>query len=163
MPANYFNPRGEYCGLVSALVGSTDTINSSDVGRLVAKSSNNVILKSGGSSFSTDLIAGIIAAVPEASSGGSTVPIYISKLNPEYEIEGTYTTAYGGGHPATTDIGKYVGLSSAASFAGAVLDMQFVSNAPGTSNGCFLRISGFSTNRRKIYGYPAVNSSCLSW
>lgn len=164
MPANYFNVRSVKGTICPGLPGSTETIYSSDIGRMVFKSSNNVVMGSTGSSFfSTSLMLGFIAAVPVTSTGGSTIPIYYTKLDPNVEIEGTYSTVPGGNHPATTDIGKFVGFTRTTGLSAAVFDMQYAGNEVGTSNALWLRITGFSTSRRKIYGYPAVNSSVISW
>ena len=169
MAANTFNMVG--CRpkqLMPAILGydaaaaATD-IYSSDIGRLVMASSNGITFMTGGSSFSTSLIAGIVSQVPTATTSGSTIPFYVQKLDPNQMVEGTYSTLYSATHPATSDLGKYIGLSTAATVAGAVLDMDNVGNAPGTSDARWLKITGFSTNRRKIMGFPVINSSCIAW
>lgn len=168
-PSNWFNPRG-CCdkALPTGLVGSTDTINSSDIGKLLFRSSNKVVMATGGSSFSTSLIAGIIAGVAMTNSTGSsgasdTAVVQYRKLNPSYEIEGTYSTLYSTLHPGTTDIGNYIGLSTAATIAGAVLSMANIGNTVGTTDGRFMKITGFSTNRRKVYGFPVYGAANIAW
>lgn len=164
MAMNICNPVSTFRKPLFPVIASTDdNVYSTDIGRLVWKSSFSGMLARGGSSFSTSLLLGYVAAVPADSTAGSTIPYYIRKFDPNDEVEITYTTAGGGGHPQTTDLGKFIGLSSVATVAGAVMDMQWISNTPGTSNGCFLCISGFSTAARKVRGFPAVNSSMFSW
>jgi hypothetical protein len=167
MPANYFNPVGCYDkNLVRALVGSTDTIYSSDIGRVLFRSSNRVVLGTGGSSFSTSLMVGYLSQVDggsAGSSGGSTTYVYYTKFNPTKPIEVSYTTAYGGGHPSDTDIGSYLGLSTYAAWDGARIDMGNIGNEPGTSDARFFQMTGYSTNRHKMWGYPVRNSSVIAW
>jgi hypothetical protein len=167
MAANYFNARGCYDKkLVKALVGSTDTIYSSDIGRVLFKSSNRVVLGTGGSSFSTSLMVGFLSQVDggaTGSSGGSTTYVYYTKFNPSKELEVSYTTAYGGGHPSDTDLGSYVGFSTYAAWDGARIDIGNIGNEPGTSDARFLQISGYSTNRGKVYGFAVRDSSVIAW
>lgn len=166
MPANIINPiNTKITKLIPGLVGSSDTIKSTDIGRLLFKSSNTVVLGTGGSSFSTSFMAGYVAKVDTTggSSGGSTIPIYYRKFDPTEEVEMDYSTLYSTVHPGTTDIGKYVGLSTAATVAGAVISMGNMGNEPGTSDARFLKMSGFSTSRRKIKGFPVRNSSVIAW
>lgn len=164
---NVVGPRNYYSKpLMPVLIGSTDVVTSTDIGRFVFKSSNHAVLGTGGSSFSTSIILGYIAAVPTNTSGGSSVPAYIRKLNPTEELECRYSTVVGSTahlHPATTDIGKYVGFSSVATVAGCVLDMNNLGNTPGTSDARWLQITGFSTNRRMVYGFPVFASSVIAW
>lgn len=164
MPANIINTRNTACQrYLAVLPGSTDTIKSTDSGRILFQSSNKVVLGTGGSSFSTSLLAGYVAKVEADSSGGSTIPFYMRRFDPTEEIEMDYSTLYSTLHPATTDLGNYIGLSSAATVAGAVLAMNNVGNAPGTTDARWLKINGYSTNRRKIYGVPVRNSSVIAW
>ena len=165
MADNICNAVGDYHKqLKPGLVGTSDNVYTTDIGRLLFQSSNNVLMAIGGTVSSTSLFVGWISKVEtNPTTGGSTNLLYYTKFSPVDEVSITYSTLYGGGHPATTDIGKYIGLSTTATIAGAVLDMQNVGNAPGTTNGRFLRITGFSTNRRKITGFAAVNSSCIAW
>lgn len=166
MPANIINPRNTACQKYTPILpGSSDTIYSTDNGRILFQSSNKGVLGTGGSSFSTSLMLGYICKVDTTagSSGGSTIPIYCRKFDPTEEVEMDYSTLYSTVHPATTDVGNYIGLSSAATVAGAVLAMNNIGNAPGTSDARWLKITGFSTNRRKIYGFPVRNSSVIAW
>lgn len=163
MAANNFNFRNKKGAMVPVLFGSTDAIASSDVGRIVFRTSNKYMLNCTASDgLSTTPIFGFIGAVPTDTTGGSTIPVYVYKLDPSLEIEGTYTTGNGGGHPATTDIGNYVGFYiTTTTITGLQLDMTYCAQNPGTSNALWLQITGFSTNRRKIYGYPCAASSVL--
>jgi hypothetical protein len=164
MAFNVCNPVSCFNKPISSIIPSTDnSVYSTDIGRFIWKSSFSGMLAKGGSSFSTSLLLGYIVSVPEDSTAGSTIPFYYRKFDPSVELEITYTTAGGGGHPQTTDLGKYIGFSSLATVAGCVMDMQWIGNDPGTSDGRWLQISGFSTSRRKVRGYPAVNSSMISW
>ena len=169
MAANTFNVVGcRRKQLMPALLGYDDAaaatdIYSSDIGRLTRQTSNGHVLMKGGSSYSTSLISGIVAQVPTATTSGSTIMFYIQKLDPNELVEGTYSTLYSTVHPGTTDIGKYIGLSTAATVAGAVFDVDNMGNAPGTSDARWCKLMGFSTNRRKIWGFPVINSSCIAW
>lgn len=139
-------------------VSSTVTgfISSSDIGKTVFKTSNQYGLALG-TTADNQLYAGIVAAVPVATTPASTTPFYIAPLNSEEEVEETYSTTYSTALPATTDLGKYVGYGNTTTVAGAVLSMGTIGNAAGTTSGCFLRISGFDNNRRVIRGF--VNST----
>ena len=128
-------------------------IASSDVGRLVYQTSNNYGLMPG----STDnihvndaavRIAGLVASVPTATSAGSTVPFYIRPIVPFALYEADTTSA-----AATTDIGKYIGVSRTTTLAGGRnLSMVVTGNAPGTTDGLFFRITGIDSTRRKVIG-----------
>lgn len=169
MAANVVNTLGERNKkLLPALLGTdpdggSTNIYSTDIGRFTHKNLNLHVLARGGSSYSTSLISGIVAQVPTNTTNGSTVPFYIQKLDPNCEIECSYSTLYSATHPADDYLGYYIGLSTAATIAGAVLSMGNVGTAPGTSDARFLKITGYSTERRKIYGFPSVESSCISW
>ena len=168
MPANIINPiNTKITSLVPGLVyaSAAQAIMSTDVGRLLFKTGNTVDLGTGGSSFSTSFFAGYVAKVDTTggSTAGSTIPIYYRKFDPTEKIEMDYSTLYSATHPATTDIGKYIGLSTAATVAGAVLSMGNLGTEPGTSDARFLQISAFSTSRRKIIGFPVRNSSVIAW
>lgn len=143
--------------------GGSTNIYSTDIGRIVWKTSNKACLARGGSSYSTSLILGIVAQVPTNTTNGSTIPFYIQKIDPNCEVEISYSTLYSATHPGTTNIGAYVGLSTAATIAGAVISMGNLGNEPGTSDCRFLKVTGFSTERRKIYGFPTRDSLYLSW
>ena len=152
--------------MVPIFLNSTDKVYSSDVGRIIFRSSNTYSLNCTDSDgLSTTPIAGFIAAVPVATTRGTTSPaspIYMYKINPDLELEATYTTANSGGHPATSDIGNYIGFYiTTTTITGLQLDMTYAAQNPGTSNALWFQITGYSTNRRKVYGYPVTASSAL--
>jgi hypothetical protein len=128
-------------------------ISSSDVGRLVFQSSNQYGLLPGstGDVHVNDAavrIAGLVAAVPTATSAGSTVPFYIRPIVSFALYEADTTSA-----AATTDLGKYIGVSRTTTLAaGRNLTMTGIGNAPGSTNGLFFRITGFDSTRRKVIG-----------
>ncbi len=166
MPANNFNFRGKKSQLIPIMLGSTDKVYSSDVGRIIFRSSNTYLLNCTASSgLSTTPIAGFIGAVPKPTTAGTTSPaspIYMYKIDPAYELEATYTTANSGGHPATSDIGNYIGFYiTTTTITGLQLDMTYAAQNPGSTNGLWFQITGYSTNRRKVYGYPCAASSML--
>lgn len=168
MPSDIIGPRNTVCQRYTRIVGST-TIRSTDKGRLIFKSSNVGILGYGGSSFSTSLMLGYLVSVTTAGGpNNSTVHLLnVRKFSPLEEIEMDYSTLFSTVHPASSDQGKYIGLSSGVASTdpgqGAVLSMGNVGNEPGTSDARFLQINGFSTNRRKIFGFPVRNSSVIAW
>jgi len=166
LAANNFNFRDEKGTMIPMFIGTTDKVYSSDVGRIVFRSSNKCILHcSDSDGLSTSLMAGIIGAVPTATTEGTTspaAPIYVYRLDPDKELEATYTTANSGGHPATSDIGSYIGFYiTTTTITGLQLDMTYAAQNPGTSNALWYQITGYSTNRRKVYGYPVAASSLL--
>jgi hypothetical protein len=170
-PINICRPRHGYnagSDISRIFPGSSDTFYSSDIGRILFKSSDKAVLGTGGSSFSTSLMLGFLyyveaAASSSGSSGGSTVPVLYMKFNPSVEYAIKYTTLGSTVHPATTDLGRYIGLSTIATVAGCQLAMGNIGNEPGTSDARFLKITGYSTNRRMIYGYVVRNSSVIAW
>lgn len=168
MPANNFNFRKKKGSMKRVFIASTDKVYSSDVGRIVLKGSTAkeyILSCTDSDGLSTNYVAGFIGAVPDNTTCGDTdpaKPIYMYKIDPHLELSGKYTTANGGGHPASSDIGKYVGFYiTTTTVTGLLLDMTYVSNEPGTSNANWLQITGYSTNRRRIYGYPSAASGRL--
>jgi hypothetical protein len=128
-------------------------VSSSDVGRLVVQSSNNygLMIGSTGDVHINDAgvrIAGLVSSVPAATTPGSTVPFYIRPImnNALYQADTTAAAA-------TTDIGKYIGVSRTTTLAGARnLTVTGIGNAPGTTNGLFFRITDVDSTRRKVIG-----------
>jgi hypothetical protein len=155
--------------LTKAYLGSTDTIYTSDINAIVKKSSNKYILMIGGTTAATEKVAGYIYKMPQGAthcSGGSTIAFWVRKFSPDKEYEIEYSTLYSTVHPATSDYGNFIGVSTAATDVGGRLDMDTVVNDAATSSGAgraWFQISGFSTARRKIYGFPYRNSSCIAW
>lgn len=134
-------------------------VSSSDIGKTVFKTSNQYGLCVG-TTADNQPIAGIVAAVPTATTPASTTPFYIAPVNENEEVEESYSTTASTALPATTDIGKYIGYSNTTTVAGAVLSMGTIGNAAGTTSGCFLRITGFNNTRKIIRGL--INSSHIS-
>ena len=152
---------GEKANLIPVLPGAstvTGNIQSTDIGKLVVASSAQGVLAIG-TTADSNIYLGVIAAVPLPSTPGSTQPFYVRPLLRGVRYEGKYSTTFSTAHPATSDIGKYVGLSGTTTIAGAKLDMATIGNAPGTTDGNFFRISAFSTERRVLIG--TINSSHL--
>lgn len=147
--------KSAYEGFIKVLpgAGSLGDIGSSDVGKLVTESSGKAVLQSS-TSTSIPSIVGMVACVPDATSGGSTVPFYIWDVRGK-EIELTFSTVASATLPATTDIGDYVGYSTASGVG--VIGMDTKSSSAGRA---FLKISGFDNDRRKVFGF--VNSSNLT-
>jgi hypothetical protein len=136
--------------------GSLGNIGSSDLGKLLTESSGKAVLQSS-TSTSIPKILGMVANVPVDTTGGSTVPFYVWDVRGK-EIEQTYTTLASATLPATTDIGSYVGWSTASTgAAGGIIGMDTASSAPGKA---FLKITGFDNNRRKVFG--RVNTTNLA-
>jgi hypothetical protein len=142
-------------------VSSTVTgfVNSTDIGKLVTMSSNHGGLALG-TTADNQVFLGYVAAVPTATTPGSTVPFYVQPVLPCELLEGEFSTSYSTALPASTDAGKYLGFSNTTTVAGAALDMDTLGNAKGTTSGCFFRINSVpSTNVRKVVG--SINSSHL--
>lgn len=155
--------------LIKALLGSTDTIYTSDEGAIVKKSSNKYILAIGGTTAATEMFAGWIEKLwpgTTSCSGGSTTFFYLRKFAPDCEVEIKYSTLYSTVHPGSSDVGNFIGVSTASSDIGGRLSMATIVNDAATSSGAgraWLQITGFSTARRLIYGLPYRNSSCIAW
>jgi len=170
MPVRICSERNYHTApLMRAWLGSSDTIYTSDIGAIVKKSSNKHILMIGGTTAATEQVAGFIDHLRPGTtytSGGSTNWFVLRKLSPDCELEILYSTLYSTVHPLTSDIGNFVGVSTAASDIGGRLSMATIVNDAASSSGAgraWLQISGFSTARRKIYGNPYRNSSCIAW
>jgi hypothetical protein len=128
-------------------------VASSDVGRLVFQSSNVYGLMPGSTgdvhvADAASRIAGLVSSVPTATSAGSTQFFYIRPImnNALYQADTTAAAA-------TSDIGKYIGVSRTTTLAGSKnLTMTNIGNAPGTTNGLFFRITDVDSTRRKVIG-----------
>lgn len=139
----------------------TGFINSTDVGRLAFASSQVGGLMVGSTADFAGAILGIIASVPTATTPGSTVPFYIRPIVTGALYEADFSTSYSTSLPATTDIGKYVGVSNTTTVAGgSYLSMAGIGNAAGTTSGRFFKISradAADVERRIVIG--TFNSS----
>jgi hypothetical protein len=150
--------------LIPILPGASTVVGfvgATDIGKLCVASSNNGVLAIGTTADTAQVsgILGIIASVPTATTPASTNPFYVRPITPYDEIEGDYSTAISTSTtlPATTDIGKYIGFSNTTTVAGAVLDLDTIGNARGTTSGCFMKMTGFDNSRRVVFGH--INSS----
>lgn len=154
--------------VIKAYVASTDIINTSDIGAILQQSTNKAVLAVGGTTAATAKVLGFVHGFREgttACTGGSTDWFYMKKfmIGKEYEIE--YSTLYSTVHPQSTDIGKFVGFSTASSDIGGRLDMDTLVTSVATSSGAgqaMFEIRGFSTARRKAYVMP-VSSTNFVW
>jgi hypothetical protein len=147
------------CGLKADVVkvlpqnSTYGAVGSSDVGRLVFQSSNvyGIMPGSTGDVHVADTasrIAGLVASVPTATSAGSTQFFYIRPIMPNALYEADTTAA-----AATSDIGKYIGVSRTTTIAGGRnLTLTGIGNAPGTTNGLFFKITDIDSTRRKVIG-----------
>jgi hypothetical protein len=130
-------------------------IKSSDVGKLAVRSSNHGGLIVGSTQDIAHSILGIVTSVPVDVTPGSTILFYVLPLVPNALYEADFSTVASATLPATTDIGKYVGLSNTTTIAGAVLSMGTLGNAWGTTSGNFFRINRASADdisRRRVVG-----------
>lgn len=146
------------CLAVSSMGGN---IASTDIGKLVVGSSNNYGLALG-STADNQVFLGYIAAVPTSIAVSSSELFYVQPVLPYEILEADYSTAISTSTslPATSDIGKYIGFSNTTTIAGAVLDLDTLGNAKGTTSGCFFRVTGVDNERRKLFG--TINSSHLT-
>lgn len=139
---------------VNGFVGTTD------IGKLVVQSSNNGVLALG-STADNQTFLGIVAAVPVATTPGSTVPFYVRPIVRGALYEAEYSTTYSTALPATTDIGKFAGLSNTTTIAGgSYLSMAGLGNSAGSTSGLFFKIAGVNNNKRVVTG--TFNSSHLA-
>jgi hypothetical protein len=134
----------------------TGFIASTDIGKLAFASSQVGGLMVGSTADFTESILGIIAAVPAATTPGSTVPFYIRPIVPGALYEADFSTSYSTSLPATTDIGKCLGVSNTTTVAGgSYLSMAGIGNTAGSTSGRFFRISRADTadvERRVVIG-----------
>jgi hypothetical protein len=165
MPANYFNPRSNFNqGLIQGI--STQIIRTSDCGRLLYASSNHVMLVTTHSTalvhvgyvatVSTPYSANTVNSATGGSSDGENLNLfYYRKLDPSIELEVSYVTT--DGHYGTSDIGKHTGIGASHPY----MSKTKLGDAASSSDGTWFRISGYSTNRSKVYGYPALGSNMV--
>jgi hypothetical protein len=165
MPANYFNPRGNFNqGLVKGI--TTQIIRTSDCGRLLYASSNHVMLVTTGDTrlrhvgYVAAVVTPYSANTVNSATGGTTDGnnlnvFYYRKLDPSIELEVSYVTS--NGHYGTSDIGKHTGLDLTYPY----MSKTILSDAASSVAGTWLRITGFSTNRSKVYGYPVLGSNMV--
>lgn len=105
----------------------------------------------------------------------STNKIWIRRFDKHTEYDVAYSTLNSTVHPATSDIGSIVGLPSttlpnistnlSSNPDGAVLSMSNINSSgdiESTEAPKFFRITGFSTNRRRLFGYPVEFMSSIA-
>lgn len=151
-------------------------IKSTDIGTLVSVSSQNarLFVNTTETSNAPLSMVGIVAAVPNESTAGSTTLFYYQPILKKYEeVEVDYakpgTTTHGlAGSTAneikSTNIGYLFGprdsTTDASIEAGKLIDpSKAVKVLNSTTKAQFLRMTGFSTNRGVIYG--VIDSSHL--
>lgn len=139
----------------------TGFVASTDVGKLAFASSQVGGLMVGSTADFSGAILGIVASVPTATTPGSTVPFYIRPIVTGALYEADFSTSYSATLPATTDIGKYVGVSNTTTVAGgSYLSMAGIGNTAGTTSGRFFKIAratAADVERRVVIG--TFNSS----
>lgn len=149
---------------------------SSDIGKMVTRSTDaskyifavgTTAARSTGYAEATARIAGFLSGLEsDPTTEGSTHKIYISKFNPSYEYEITYSTLYSSVLPASSDIGNYIGIGNTTTVAGCVLSMANISSTgvnSGTTSPKPFMITGFDNNRRKLYVRPVVEADQIAW
>ena len=134
----------------------TGFIASTDVGRLAFASSQVGGLMLGSTADFSQAILGIVASVPAATTPGSTVPFYITPIVRGALYEADFSTSYSTSLPATTDIGKYLGVSNTTTVAGgSYLSMAGIGNTAGSTSGRFFKIvraDAADVERRVVIG-----------
>ncbi len=150
----------------------TGTIKSSDVGKLCVQSSTGTAVSpQGGLPMGTTAdgykIMGIIAAVPEDTTAGSTVPFYVAPITHGDIIQAQYSTTVERSTGATSvivtsNIGYWLGIGggSTAVTLGKYIDPSLASTAPGTTNNMFFKLLGFSSQNDTVWGM--INSSHIA-
>jgi len=144
---------------VKPCAGANGNIGATDIGRLVVESSGGYGYLYNTSEATTNIkgrIGGIIAAVPDATTAGSTTPFYIRQVLPGDELETDCSTA-GTTALVSSNLNYYLGplFSSTPSAAGgASLDCS--TGSTGVTEGRFFRVTGYSTTRNKVYGTIAT-------
>jgi len=155
-------------------------IQTTDIGRLVGNTTGGdlqgVSLLMGTTNTALQIIKGILVAMPSGATGstaGSTsATVWVQPILPGEIIEADYSTTVnvsGGANViGTTSIGLYFGLggttggaNSTTIFVGKYIDPSVASTAPGTTNGCFFRLRGFSTESHTCWG--TISSTFLSY
>jgi len=150
---NYF--RGHLQAVLPGEDATLGAITSSHIGNVVVASTPGVVLATG-TSDDTARYVGIIAAVPNAVTAGGSVPFYVMPFTYEEEVEVEYDRDnYTDSDPTDADIGKFIAFGSTATVAGAKLDTGTIdTGVGGDSTGRWLKITGYDTNRRVVYGRP---------
>lgn len=152
--------------LIAVLPGASTVngfVSSSDIGKLVVPSSNHGVLALG-TTADTNTFIGVVAAVPVATTPGSTVPFYVRPIRRGQLWEADFSTTYSTALPASTDVGKFMGVPNTTTVAGgSYLTMGSIGNAVATTSGLFFRVAKVDTNMingRVVVG--TFNSSHLA-
>ncbi len=150
--------------------------SSSDIGRLVGQTTGGAGICAQmftGATGDVQKVAGYVVSMPSgatASTAGSTSPIFVQPILRGEIIEAEYSTAVnrsgGANLMATSNIGRYFGLggttggtNSTTVILGMYIDPSVASTAPGTTDGNFFKLLGFSTDEGKCWG--VINSTHL--
>jgi hypothetical protein len=141
-------------GLIAVLPSSDSTlgaITSAHIGRVCVKGTDGVQLLSGVNDDSTSYV-GIIASVPNTVTAGGSIPFYVRPFTSEDIIEEIYT----GTAPTDASIGSYAAYAATPISAGNPrLDTSKTSTTVGGArSGRFLKITGYDTNRKVLFGVP---------
>lgn len=155
-------------------VGSIGGLYSSDVGKLVKRSTDasKFVLAIGTTESRSTSYASTVMQLygylhgleADPTTEGSTNKLYIHKFNANQEYAMKYSTLYSATLPASSDIGSYIGLSNTTTVAGACLSMATISSTGhGSTSGRPFMITGFDNNRRKLYVKPMVDSGQIAW
>ncbi len=155
-------------------------IQTTDIGRLVGNTTGGdnqgVSLLLATTNAALHIIKGILVAMPSGATGstaGSTsATVWVQPILPGEIIEADYSTTVARVSDAnvigTTSIGLYFGLggstlaaNTTTVFVGNYIDPSVASTAPGTTNGCFFRLRGFSTESHTCWG--TINSTHLAY
>ncbi len=143
----------------STLAGMVAT---TDYGKLITAGSTGGYGQFGGLPIGTtaDLwrFYGILHYLSTNTTSASTsTPMYVAPILPGEIIEADYSTTVerstGTSVIATTNRGYWFGLGgTTATVLGNYIDPSVCSTAPGTTNGMFFQMHGFSTSRKVVWG-----------
>ena len=141
-------------------------IGVTDIGKLCVASTDKfqLIVDTGANISRAAGIVGIIAAVPAATTPGSTVPFYVRPICPGELIEGDYSTTYENSTSfllASSNKGKFFTIGATTTpTAGGYIDPSLAGDAAGTTDSLFFRMMDYSTSRGTVVGY--INSSHMA-
>ena len=151
---------------IGTSTGLANFVGSSDIGKLMVQTTDCASLAVGTTADRAKAIGilGIVAAVPAASTPGSTELVYIQPVTQYDVVEATYSTSVAKSTSillATSNIGYFFGISNTTTIAGAAtLDVTVAGTAAGTTDGLFFKLLGYSTKEYKAWGL--INSSHLA-
>lgn len=150
---------------------STNGMYSSDIGKLVVRSTDSQFLlaigttatRTTGFNSTAGKLVGYLAGLEASPSGVGTTgyKVYINKFSPEKEYEVDYSTLYSTVLPGATDIGKVIGLGNTTTIAGCVVSMGTLATAAigaASTTPKLFQLTGFDNNRRKVYVRPILDS-----